>query len=137
MVAPKYLYVNQPVMQYRRMPIEIEAPEWIGYEHIDCNLSESAFGDQKLGDLGIQLGDLVLHYGDHLGKLRLRELVAADTALSHAQILVTPGAAAALFIVATSLLEKNDHLVVLKPNYATNIETPRAIGAAISFLPLR
>ncbi|MCE3282561.1 MAG: pyridoxal phosphate-dependent aminotransferase [Chitinophagaceae bacterium] len=124
-------------MQYRRMPIEIEAPEWIGYEHIECNLSESAFADQKLGDLDIQLGDLVLHYGDHLGKLRLRELVADAAALSPVQILVTPGAAAALFIVATSILEKNDHLVVMKPNYATNIETPRAIGASISFLPLR
>jgi aspartate/methionine/tyrosine aminotransferase len=51
--------------------------------------------------------------------------------------LVTPGAATALFIVATSLLEKDDHMVVAKSNYATNIETPRAIGANISYLDLK
>jgi hypothetical protein len=35
------------------MPIEIEAPETYGYENIDCNLSESSYADQRLGDLGI------------------------------------------------------------------------------------
>jgi len=40
-------------MHYKRMPIEIEAPEGYGYENIDCNLSESSFTDQRLSDLGI------------------------------------------------------------------------------------
>jgi aspartate/methionine/tyrosine aminotransferase len=124
-------------MQYRRMPIEIEAPEWIGYENIECNLSESSFADQRLKDLGISLDELVLFYGDHKGKPALREIIAADAALTGNDVLVTPGAAAALFIVATSLLEKDEHIVVAKPNYATNIETPRAIGAQLSFLSLR
>jgi len=39
--------------------------------------------------------------------------------------------------VNTSLLEKNDHIVIAKTNYATNIETPRAIGCNISLLNLR
>ena len=30
------------------------------------------------------------------------------------------------------LLDRDDHLVVMRPNYATNLETPRAIGCAIS-----
>lgn len=30
-------------MKYKRMPIEIEAPEGLGYNNIDCNLSESRF----------------------------------------------------------------------------------------------
>ena len=51
-------------------------------------------------------------------------------------VLVTAGAAQALFIVATTLLEKGDHLVVVRPNYATNIFTPRAIEADISYLDL-
>jgi aspartate/methionine/tyrosine aminotransferase len=123
-------------MQYRRMPIEIEAPEWIGYNNIECNLSESSFADQKLHDLGISLDNLVLYYGDHQGKPALRTLIADDASVDANNILITPGAAAALFIVATALLDRNDHLVVAKPNYATNIETPRAIGADISFLQL-
>ena len=53
-----------------------------------------------------------------------------------ADVLVTAGAAQALFIIATTLLEKGDHLVVVRPNYATNIFTPRAIEADISYLEL-
>ena len=124
-------------MQYRRMPIEMESPEGIGYENIECNLSESSYTDQRLDSLGISIQDLLLFYGDHLGKPALRELIASDSGLQADDVLVTPGAAPALFITATALLEKNDHMVVAKSNYATNIETPRAIGARISFLPMR
>lgn len=119
------------------MPIEIEAPEGFGYENIDCNLSESSFTDQRLSDLGININDIVLLYGDHKGKPELRELIVKDTTLTADDVLITPGAATALFIIATSLLDKGDHLIVAKPNYATNIETPRAIGADISFLQLQ
>ena len=124
-------------MLYQRMPIEIESPEGFGYENIDCNLSESSFTDQKLSDLDIQVGDLLLFYGDHKGQPELRELIAQDARLHPDDVLVTAGAAAALFIVATALLEKGDHVVVAKTNYATNIETPRAIGAQVSFIDLR
>src|SRR3546814_11802331 len=41
-----------------------------------------------------------------------------------------------LFSIATALLGPDDHLVVVKPNYATNLETPRAIGCAISLVDL-
>lgn len=34
------------------------------------------------------------------------------------------------------LLSERDHLVVVRPNYATNIETPKAIGCAISYVDL-
>nr|WP_281396919.1 pyridoxal phosphate-dependent aminotransferase [Mesorhizobium silamurunense] len=50
--------------------------------------------------------------------------------------MVTAGAAGALFIIATSLLSADDHLVVVRPNYATNIVTPKAIGCAISYVDL-
>ena len=124
-------------MQYRRMPIEIESPEGYGYENIDCNLSESSFADKRLSDLGISLDDVLLYYGDHMGKPALREQIALDFQGNVEDILITPGAAAALFIVASSLLNKGDHLVVARSNYATNLETPRAIGAHVSYLPLR
>ncbi len=76
--------------------------------------------------------------GIDLGHAGLRSLVAADgPGLAPRDVLLTPGAAAALFIVATSLLGAGDHLIVARPNYATNLETPRAIGADISTLDLR
>jgi aspartate/methionine/tyrosine aminotransferase len=124
-------------MEYRRMPIEIESPEGLGYEKIEFNLSESSFTDQRLSGLDIHLQDLLLLYGDHKGKPALRELIASEINMSPEDVLVTPGAAAALFMVSTSILNKDDHALVAKSNYATNIETPRAIGARLSFLSMR
>ena len=125
-------------MDYRRMPIEAESPEQFGYDRIRFNLAESSVADTPLRDLDVSLDDLVLLYGDHLGRPGLRAAIAAGAAgVGPDDVLVTPGAAAALFIVATTLLKAGDHVVVARPNYATNLETPFAIGADISYLDLR
>ncbi len=124
-------------MRYRRMPIEEESPEQLGYGLIRRNLAESSVSDASLADLGVDLGGLVLQYGDHLGLPELRDAIAADVPGATADdVIVTPGAVAALFIIHTSLLEAGDHLVVARPNYATNVETPRAIGADVTYLDL-
>jgi aspartate/methionine/tyrosine aminotransferase len=122
-------------MRYVRMPIEIEAPEEYGYSKIRYNLSESSIADQSLATLGLTVPNLTLLYNEHRGGAALRSLIAADTAdIAAADVLMTSGAATALFIVSTSLLSPADHLVVVRPNYATNLETPRAIGCHISFI---
>ncbi|MEY2435052.1 MAG: hypothetical protein QOC92_4777 [Acidimicrobiaceae bacterium] len=121
------------------MPIEIESPEQLGYDTIAYNLSESSVADRRLTDLGLDLdlSDLLLCYGDHLGERGLRDAVAAGgDGLVADDVLVTPGAAAALFSTATSLLEAGDHVVVVRTNYATNLETPRAIGAEVDIVDL-
>jgi aspartate/methionine/tyrosine aminotransferase len=119
------------------MPIEVESPEELGYGTIANNLAESSFSDLRLADFGIDtdVGGLLLQYGDHRGLPDLRELVARD-GLDPGDVLVTAGAAPALFIVATTLLQPGDHALVVRPNYATNVETPRAIDAAAEFLDL-
>lgn len=127
-------------MRYRRMPIEVESPEQLGYSTITNNLSESSVSDKRLSDLGLDLDldSLVLRYGDHLGDPVLREAVAnLGSGLGADDVLVTPGAATALFCTATSMLDRGDHLVVVRTNYATNLETPRAIGADIDIVDLR
>jgi aspartate/methionine/tyrosine aminotransferase len=125
-------------MDYRRMPIEIESPEQLGYDKIKCNLTESSVSDARLDDLNLDLRELVLCYGHHVGKPELRRLIAADApGCNEEDVLVTAGAAAALFIVATTLLKAGEELIVAKPNYATNLETPRAIGAKAVFLQQR
>lgn len=119
-------------MRYRRMPIESESPEELGYGKIRCNLAESSVFDAKWKELGISLNDLTLSYTDHRGHPGLRQLIAEMyPGISADDVLITNGAASALFILATSLLEKEDHLVVQSPNYATNLETPYAIGCRI------
>jgi aspartate/methionine/tyrosine aminotransferase len=130
------------------MPIEVESPEQLGYDTISNNLSESSVADRRLADLGLGTGigsgaagvaldELLLRYGDHLGDPVLREAVAAGgTGIRADDVLVTPGAAAALFATATSLLEPGDHAVIVRTNYATNLETPRAIGAEVDVVDL-
>lgn len=125
-------------MQYKRMPIEIESPEQMGYDKIRNNLSESSYTDTVFDAIELDLKGLLLCYGSHAGHEGLRELLVKDAnGLSKEDVLLTVGAAAGLFIIATSLLEQGDELVVVRPNYATNIETPRAIGASIKYLDLR
>lgn len=124
-------------VNYVRMPIELESPEQLGYDTIRYNLSESSVADRRLGDLNLKLDDILLCYGDHRGSPDLRNLIAASgDGLSADDVLVTAGAAGALFIIATSMLDRSDHIVVVRPNYATNIETPRAIGCRISLIDL-
>ncbi|GFF97643.1 aspartate aminotransferase [Aspergillus udagawae] len=123
-------------MKYTRMPIEIESPEEYGYERIKYNLSESSIADQTLQSLDLQIPNIKLMYNEHQGDAKLRELIASDAGVSRDNVLITNGAAGALFIIATSQLSSNDHIVVVRPNYATNLETPRAIGCQISFVDL-
>jgi len=124
-------------MKYRRMAIERESPEERGYSTLDCNLAESSVADADLTDLAVSLDHLSLPYCEHRGDLRLREAIAQELdGIQPQDVLVTAGAAAALFIVHTTLLEKGDHLVVEHPNYGTNLETPRAIECEVELLRL-
>jgi aspartate/methionine/tyrosine aminotransferase len=124
-------------VRYRRLPIEIESPEERGYGSIRCNLTESSVTDATLESYGVDLSGLVLAYGDHRGLPELRELIAADGGLSAGDVLCAPGAAAALFFVATSLLEPGDHALIEHTNYSTNIETPLLVGAEVEPIELR
>ncbi|MEO8091398.1 MAG: aminotransferase class I/II-fold pyridoxal phosphate-dependent enzyme [bacterium] len=122
------------------MPIEVESPEELGYDSIANNLSESSFADMRLADYGIDgdVADLLLGYGDHRGLPRLREQVAGDSErLGADDVIITAGAAAGLFAIATALLGAGDHALIASPNYATNVETPRALGAAVETVALR
>ena len=124
-------------MQYKRMPIEVESPEELGYSTIKYNLAESSVRDIYFKDLKINLDDILICYSEHRGKKELRnEIIKNENGLDFNHVLVCPSAATSLFIISTTLLSKQDHLVVLRPNYATNIETPRAIGCEISYIDL-
>lgn len=124
-------------MKYDRLIIEKESPEEYGYDRILYNLSESSIRDLSLADFDLAIPNLTLLYGEHRGDARLRGLIASQGEnIAPDDVLVTTGAAGALFIISTTLLNPGDHLVVMRPNYATNIETPRGIGCDISFIDL-
>ena len=120
------------------MPIEVESPEMIGYSNIPYNLAESSVTDLRFKDLGLNLDDLVIAYTDHFGKPELRALLAEEHKnIVASEVLLTPSAATALFMIHTTLLNANSHLIVVKPNYGTNIETPKAIGCAVDYIALK
>lgn len=124
-------------MLYKRMPIEMESPEEKGYDSILYNLAESSVTDLTFNELNLQLGGLKLEYIPHRGHTKLRQMLAADAGGLHQdQVLLTNGAAGALFIVNTALLTPADHLIVVRPNYATNIEVPVTIGCSITYIDL-
>jgi len=75
-----------------------------------------------------------LPYGHHFGDPRLRQVIAEQSGAANIaadDVIVTAGAAGALFLLSSSLLESGDRIVVEMPNYATNYETPLAIGADV------
>jgi aspartate/methionine/tyrosine aminotransferase len=81
-------------MKYKRMRIEIESPEEMGYGSIKYNLAESSVTDGVLGDLDVDLDELVLCYGDHKGLPDLREAIAAEgDGLNKEDVITTAGAA--------------------------------------------
>jgi aspartate/methionine/tyrosine aminotransferase len=124
-------------MNYQRVAIEVESPEEVGYDNIKYNLTESSFADMAMSELDFDLKNLMIAYCDHKGKRELREAIALDSGLaSRDNILITGGAAGALFIVATSLLKPEDHVVIIRPNYGLNLETPRAIGCQVDIYDL-
>jgi len=123
-------------MLYKRMPIEKESPEELGYDTILYNLAESSVTDLKFSELNLSLGHVKLEYIGHRGNAALRKLISAEAGLWQDHVLLTNGAAGALFIINTSLLSKEDHLIVVRPNYATNIEVPVTIGCSITYIDL-
>jgi aspartate/methionine/tyrosine aminotransferase len=118
------------------MPIEKESPEEKGYDTILHNLAESSVSDLRFGELGLQLDDLKLEYVPHRGHNGLRQMIGEEAGLQKDQVLLTNGAAGALFIINTALLTPRRHIIVVRPNYATNIEVPVAIGCLVSYIDL-
>ncbi|KAJ5132389.1 PKS/NRPS-like protein biosynthetic cluster [Penicillium atrosanguineum] len=120
------------------MAIEKEAPEEVGVV-IKYNLSESAISDQTLKSLNITFPpDTALTYAEHKGSHAIRCLVAKASGklIDPDDVLITAGASMSLFIIKTALLGPKDHVVVTRPNYATNLEIPRSVKCDITFIDL-
>jgi aspartate/methionine/tyrosine aminotransferase len=119
------------------MPIEVESPEEMGYSTIQYNLAESSVRDRTIGELGIDLSNVLMNYGHHRGLPQLQQAICEGSIILKSEhVLITAGAAQALYLVATTLLQSEDHLIVVRPNYGTNLETPRGIQCAMTVIDL-
>jgi aspartate/methionine/tyrosine aminotransferase len=98
------------------------------------NLGESVGPDLTVADLlgPANLADLAgvsLGYGTSAGDPGLRALVAARHGILDSQVLITTGAAAALFLVA--LLAGDGEIVVGQPCYPPTFDAVQGIGARV------
>ncbi len=122
------------------MAIEKESPEEYGYEKIMYNLSESAAPDQPLNLFltAEEIKDIFLSYGPHGGNAQLRRLIASRyPGAGKDNVLVTNGAAEALFLVEISTLKPGDEVIVLHPNYPSDYEVPKSLGCREKLISLR
>lgn len=125
-------------MFFKRMIMEKEAPEEMGYDKIKYNLSESSIADRHLSDLGLNLDDILLFYGDHSGIPELRDIITKKyyPGFNEQNILVCAGACMSLFIVNATILSPEDKILVVQPNYATNIEVPNSLAIKTDLMQL-
>ena len=109
-------------------------------DHPKFNLGESTSRDLMLGelldaDVIDRLGRIRLGYGNSQGHDELREHIARILAVAPEAVVVSVGAASALFMITFVLCEPGDEIVVTTPNFPPTIEVMRAVGTSIK--PIR
>lgn len=109
--------------------------------HRRHNLAGSTGQDLQLRDL-LSAGELEsflslpIGYGSSRGDPRLRELIATRCGVDPEEVLITQGAAMALFLTNFELCDPGDEIVVATPCYPPAIDALRATGAQIRPLEL-
>ncbi len=109
--------------------------------HRRHNLAGSTGQDLKLRDLlspeeleGFL--DMPIGYGSSRGDPGLRAAIAARCGVDREEVLITQGAAMALFLTNFELCDPGDEIVVATPCYPPTIDALRATGAQIRPLQL-
>lgn len=81
--------------------------------------------------------DLQLTYGTTLGSVRLRERIAelhssGDVKLTAANVVITPGASLANYLILATICGVNDHLICQYPTYGQLYLLPKYSGVDVS-----
>ena len=111
------------------------------------NLAETCVSSLRIQELLEMAGvndrlesllEMRLTYGEIEGSERLREAICGlYEAKSVADVLVTHGAIGANALVYQALIEPEDHVISIVPNYQQHWSIPEALGAHVSQLSLR
>ncbi len=84
-----------------------------------------------------QLASVALGYGGSRGRGDLRALIGAEAGVDAEQVLVTVGAASAMFLLAQDSCRPGDHVLVLIPCFPPARIVPEGLGARVETVPLR
>lgn len=118
------------------MPLEI----WFDkYQfEVDYDIGESGMKYLSVKDLGIDLNEIELRYGYHLGNPELRaEIAKGYRSLDFENVAVTTGASEGNFSVIGHLVGPNDHIIVEHPTYPSLYQIPRSLNRNLSLFKLK
>ncbi|CAG8956710.1 hypothetical protein HYFRA_00012254 [Hymenoscyphus fraxineus] len=135
-------------------PFEVE--QWMDKYEVTpnvLNLAETCAASISINDLTLLCEDpniphpldlsRKLTYGEIRGSTALRDrlssLYSAKTAspLSTSNILITPGAISANFLLLYTLISPGDHVICMHPTYQQLYSVPSSLGATVSLWKLR
>ncbi|TFH09479.1 MAG: aminotransferase class I/II-fold pyridoxal phosphate-dependent enzyme, partial [Candidatus Thorarchaeota archaeon] len=113
-------------MVFERMPLEIWFDEY--QFEVDYDIGESGMKFLTVKDLDIDLNEVELRYGYHLGHPNLRKEIAKQyQGMSMDNVAVTTGASEGNFAVLGQLVGSRDHLIIEHPTYPSLYQIPRSL----------
>lgn len=113
-------------MVFERMPLEIWFDEY--QFEVDYDIGESGMKFLSVKDLGIDLNEVELRYGYHLGHPDLRKEIAKQySGMAMDNVAVTTGASEGNFAVIGHLVGSKDHMIIEHPTYPSLYQIPRSL----------
>ena len=122
---------------------ELERNQSLWENEVPINLTESGLHPWSLGDVLSmaevdEMTALPLGYGYTNGDPKLRELISsAYPGMTSSNVLITNGSAEANFVAMWGLLEPDDEIVCMVPNYLQIHGLAQGLHARVTPWPLR
>jgi len=122
---------------------ELERIQSLFENTVDYNLTESGFHPYKLQELlsPNQINELlntVLGYGQTNGSIKLRDKISAlYKNATRNNILVTNGSSEANFVACHTILEKDDEVLMMVPNYMQISGIAEEMGCRVNYFHLK
>jgi len=122
-------------LTFDRMPLEIWFDEY--QFEVDYDIGESGTKFLTVKELDIDLNEVELRYGYHLGHPDLRKEIAKQyKGKSIDNIAVTTGASEANFAIIAHLVGPKDNLIVEHPTYPSLYQVARSLGRDLTLFKL-
>ena len=122
-------------LTFDRMPLEIWFDDY--QFEVDYDIGESGTKFLTVKELDIDLNEVELRYGYHVGHPNLRREIAKQyEGNSLDNVAVTTGASEANFAVIAHLIGPKDHLIVEHPTYPSLYQVARSLGRDLTLFKL-